>query len=63
MNVQTFYPTYPESKIPRYDPEGNRIRIRHDILEAAAARCPQGITLKTYLNQLLSEILLEPTEL
>jgi hypothetical protein len=56
MQVQTFTPAYPKAKHRRYDQEqGQRIRIRHDILDAVEARCPQGMTLKAFINQTLSE--------
>jgi len=65
MEVQTFTPTYPDlqpkRKGPsgehrRYDQDGGqRIRIRHDILDAAEERCPKGVTLKAFLNEVLAE--------
>ena len=65
MEVQTFVPTYPDLHLKRKGPsgehrrydqdEGQRIRIRHDILDAAEERCPQGVTLKAFLNEVLAE--------
>lgn len=64
MQVQTFIPSYsdrPQSRGPkgehrRYDQDnGQRIRIRHDILDAAESRCPEGMTLKSFINLVLSE--------
>jgi len=54
MNVPTYKPNYRPRR--RYDQdEGQRIRIRHDILDAAEERCPEGMTLKAFLNEVLAE--------
>jgi hypothetical protein len=65
MEVQTFVPTYTDAKPKRTGPSGEhhhneqeggqRVRIRHDILGAAEKRCPEGLTLKAFLNQVLAE--------
>ena len=54
MEVQTFIPTYPSTPTNRQE-GGERIRIRHDILDAAEVRCPKGVTLKQFLNKVLEE--------
>ena len=54
MEVQTFVPTYSVPQTKKQE-GGERIRIRHDILNAAEERCPQGVTLKTFLNEVLAE--------
>lgn len=54
MNVPTYKPDYTTRR--RYDQEtGQRIRIRHDILDAAEQRLPKGMTLKAFLNEVLAE--------
>lgn len=54
MNVPTCKPDYTTRR--RYDQEtGQRIRIRHDILDAAEQRLPKGMTLKAFLNEVLAE--------
>jgi hypothetical protein len=58
MEVQTFTPTYPEAKQRRHDPEGVRVRIRHDLMDAAEKLKPEGVSIKAYLNQKLAEVLL-----
>ena len=59
MKICTFIPNYnnPSAKTQsaRQDPGGVRIRIRHDILDAAEVRCPKGVTLKQFLNKALEE--------
>ena len=63
MEVQTFVPTYTQQKRTgtsgekrNYDKEGGqRVRIRHDILSAAEERCPKGVTLKMFLNEVLAK--------
>ena len=54
MEVQTFIPTYSAPRTSRQE-GGERIRIRHDILDAAEERCPKGVTLKAFLNEVLAE--------
>jgi len=54
MEVQTFVPTYSAPRTNKHE-GGERIRIRHDILDAAEQRCPQGVTLKAFLNDVLAE--------
>jgi len=65
MQVQTFTPTYPArparpaGKLKRSnDAQGHRICIRHDLLDAAEAVCPSGMTLKAFLNATLEKALL-----
>jgi hypothetical protein len=61
MEIRTFTPNYnqPKANSTRHDPEGIRIRIRHDILDAAEQQAKEaGVTVKSYLNQKLSELLL-----
>jgi hypothetical protein len=65
MEVQTFVPTYTDTQQKRTGPSGGdrnfdqeggqRVRIRHDILGAAEKRCPEGVTLKAFLNEVLAE--------
>jgi hypothetical protein len=54
MKVQTFIPTYSLPQTKKKE-GGERIRIRHDILDAAEERCPKGVTLKAFLNEVLAE--------
>jgi hypothetical protein len=59
MEIRTFIPDYAQrNQGNRYDPEGIRIRIRHDIMDAAERQRPEGMTVKAYLNQKLAEALL-----
>jgi hypothetical protein len=66
MEILTFKPSYTDNpknqgnqnKQQRRDPEGIRIRIRHDIMDAAERQKPEGMTVKAYLNDKLSELLL-----
>lgn len=61
MEIRTFTPVYPDNTKPkqqRHDPEGIRIRIRHDILDAAERQKPEGMTVKAFLNQKLAEVVL-----
>ena len=59
MEVRTFIPEYTQrNQGNRHDPEGVRIRIRHDILNAAEGQRPEGMSVKAYLNQKLAEVLL-----
>jgi hypothetical protein len=59
MEVPTFIPDYGQrTQSNRKDPEGVRIRIRHDILNAAEGQRPKGMSVKAYLNQRLAEVLL-----
>jgi len=64
MEIRTFIPSYPDgsknqgNQSTRQDPEGVRIRIRHDIMDAAEQQRPRGMTVKAYLNRKLAEVLL-----
>ena len=62
MEIRTFTPTYNDCQKKngsnRHDPEGIRIRIRHDIMDAAESQKPEGMTVKAYLNQKLAELML-----
>jgi len=61
MEIRTFKPSYTDNSKPkqqRHDPEGIRIRIRHDIMDAAERQKPDGMSVKAYLNEKLSELLL-----
>ena len=60
MKVPTFIPNYTQrTSGNRYDPEGIRIRIRHDIMDAAEGQRPEGMSVKAFLNLKLAEVLLE----
>ncbi len=62
MEIRTFIPNYDnasaKAQSTRQDPEGVRIRIRHDIMDAAEQQRPRGMTVKAYLNGKLAEVLL-----
>ena len=59
MEIRTFIPDYGQrTQSNRFDPEGVRIRIRHDIMNAAERQRPEGMSVKAYLNQKLAEVLL-----
>ncbi len=59
MEIRTFIPDYTQrTQSNRYDPEGVRIRIRQDIMDAAERKRPEGMSVKAYLNEKLSELLL-----
>ncbi len=64
MEIRTFIPNYDnasasaKAQSKRQDPEGVRIRIRHDIMDAAEQHRPRGMTVKAYLNGKLAEVLL-----
>jgi hypothetical protein len=59
MEIRTFIPDYTQrTQSNRFDPEGVRIRIRHDIMNAAERQRPEGMSVKAYLNQRLAEVLL-----